>query len=517
MASLWCRGSLWALVAIFFAECVSGQITFSKAYEFGDLTLCQSVQEIEGGFLLSAYSLNVPGWIRKLSLARLDETGDTLSVNAYGNKNEQYRFYHAQGVTPNGVLLDNSTWVTAWVKEVNGMEKTCLVWSDLNGDTLFTRTFTSPHEAQVNYYRPIYLDADADGNIYVSSRVRPSEFNADLYILKIASDGETIWIYNPQTPENELHRSLRADGEGVVIHDISSNPNQWKLRKRFSPTEVDWVINVNNTFDYSSAKEFILEEDGVVYSGVYPLSTQVLPAAVKINYDGGLVWFFGASGVFNWTLNNHCGQIEKTQDGGYLLGAEEQIYNPPNPEINGSFNDYVRLIKLDANGNHQWDRYYHYIVSTQETHQLADLRATSDGGYVFCGHVTDSDFESIGSNVAIQWGWVVKVDACGCLVPGCDPECIYPGVEESTAEAKQQYFLCGPNPATDFLNVYMREAPEGALIFIHDMAGRELSRFSAGRSGVTHMVSTRQWARGAVVVSLSAEGRILQSEKVVVE
>jgi hypothetical protein len=520
MGSLWCRGRLWILVAILFPLFTFGQITFNKAYQFGDLTLCQSVQEIEGGYLLSAFSFYMPEGALKLDLGRCDEFGEIVSLMTYGSFSEQYRLYSYSGLVANGKLLNDSTWVTTWVKLVNGTEKTCIVWSDLNGDTLFTRTFSSPHESQVNYFRPTHMDIGNDGNVYVSTRVRQSDLNSDIYVLKLSSNGDVIWIYNPQTPENELARSLRVDGDGVIIHDINNNPNQWTLRKRFSPTEVDWVTNVNNTTDYSTPREFIVEEDGVVFCAVYPVNSHVLPAAVKINFSGGLVWFFGATGEFNWFSNNQCGQIEKTQDGGYLLGAEEMIYNPPNPEINGSFNDYVRLIKLDANGNHQWDRYYHYIVSINETHQLADLRATSDGGYVFCGHMVDMDLENNGNNGSvIQWGWVVKVDACGCLVPGCDPDCIYPGVEEATTEEKEKptYFVCGPNPAGDFLNIYMREVPEGATMFIHDMAGKELSRFAAGRAGVTHMASLRGWSAGVYVVSLEMGGEVLQSLKVVKE
>jgi hypothetical protein len=507
-----CWLNIWLFLSTSFAF---GQSTFNKVYEIGLNTLPCAIWELPMGYKTAGWATDSVG--RVIFFTNHDSEGNMTSVEKYPDDNEVWS-------TTGDVecLLFDDLYISGWTSFGN---PSCalLFWTTSTGDTLQTRRYYSPYISlggeYADWMRPTSIDSDPEGNIYMTSQVYHPTNHNDFIIYKLTQWGDVVWTYPVSQPGSQFCYDVKAVEDGVIV--AAAPPGNYKpLMKLTSDGELDWIIQTNPNFNFitSPMKEIVPVADGVVAVCEYYTEGYLqVPLIYKVNWSGQVVWSIPMEGTPMYLQK--CEHLVKSPNGGFLAAAWQYEEAPENPEVNGEYNRNAWLIKVSDDGQVEWERFYHFIESHQDNHRVYDLKATSDGGYIFCGDAIDLDIENNGNNGSvIQWGWVVKVDACGCLVPGCDPDCIYPGVEESAKPSdKPQYFVCGPNPAADFLNIYVRQTPEGATLRIHDLAGKEISRFPAGHAGLTHMASVRGWSAGVYAVSLEMGGEVLQSLKVVKE
>ena len=122
------------------------------------------------------------------------------------------------------------------------------------------------------------------------------------------------------------------------------------------------------------------------------------------------------SGEINWTktyggdLNDEAKSIITTPDGGYAIaGSSESL----NGDLNGSNQsgtyDYW-LMKLDANGNMEWNKTY----GGSGDDQAEEVISTPDGGYLISGFSKSNDGDISGNN-GFYDHWLVKTDTSGNL------------------------------------------------------------------------------------------------------
>jgi hypothetical protein len=128
---------------------------------------------------------------------------------------------------------------------------------------------------------------------------------------------------------------------------------------------------------------------------------------VKLDADGNRQWdqIYGGSG------DDQLQSLQQTKDDGYILGGFSNSGVSGN-KTNAGFGyvDYW-VVKLDSSGNKQWDK--SFGGSGQDG--IFSLQQTSDGGYILGGY-SDSDVLS-GNKTSAGYGaydyWVVKLDANG--------------------------------------------------------------------------------------------------------
>lgn len=142
---------------------------------------------------------------------------------------------------------------------------------------------------------------------------------------------------------------------------------------------------------------------------------------VKLNAQGVKQWDRTYGGSQGETLS--C--MQQTADGGYILGgssASPVSYDKTQPLVssaNGAYALDYWIIKVDAQGNKQWDRSFGTTCSAW----LKSLRQTRDGGYVLGGYTSSMFCRALPAtgppSDQSQSGrggddyWVVKVDAQG--------------------------------------------------------------------------------------------------------
>lgn len=190
----------------------------------------------------------------------------------------------------------------------------------------------------------------------------------------------------------------------VVKLDASGN-KQWD--KSFGGTGFDGI----NALQQTSDGGYVL--GGISFSDVSGNKTSVNHGAgdywiVKLDATGNKLWEKSYGGSSNEVLH----AMQRTSDGGYILGGisfSGVSGNKTSPSQGAG--DYW-VLKIDANGNKQWEKSY----GGNDSDELHDLIQTSDGGYVLGG---SSRSGASGNKTSANHGtstsdyWVLKLDSNG--------------------------------------------------------------------------------------------------------
>ncbi len=133
---------------------------------------------------------------------------------------------------------------------------------------------------------------------------------------------------------------------------------------------------------------------------------------VKIDKNGEKVWdkSYGGSSY------EYARTMVKCADGGFLIGGESASpQNGDKSQPNHAFPNGVPspdfwIVKIDADGNKQWDRRY----GGNGFDYLHQLIQTRDGGYLLAGESDSNDGGEKTENLRnVRDAWVVKIDAGG--------------------------------------------------------------------------------------------------------
>jgi hypothetical protein len=496
----------------------SCQTTFNHAYEFGFHTLLTNIIETDAGFIGGGYTYDTSGTSYKGYLTLFDNYGNLDYLNTLEDSSQ----YFSIGQDVNSILND-SVIVMAALTFTDTIEFCKLFWLNHTGDTLFTRNYTSPYlgnDEETDWMRPTSIDVDSQHNIYVSCQLFwPSETSNDFMIMKLNAQGDSLWSYLVNEEGSEYCFDIEALDDGVIIAggSLNNQSSQTFIKLDGDGNELsEWTFNVTENFEsVGNPREIVLETDGIVVACEHSQdATQYrLPAIIKTDFDGNILWYQYLTGSEMGNAHQYCYHIVKSDDGGYLAAAWQYEENPSDPEVNGDYNWNAWLIKVSHEGVLEWERFYHFVESTEDKHRVYDLKATSDGGYIFCGDAIDEDAETNGQ--VTQQGWLVKVDACGCLVPGCDVECTI-GVNETENDARK-YFIYGPNPASQYLNVYFFEGIPDAIVSIYDLNGKRLDSFIPRQGKTTFMLNIESYTSGTYILSCEKDGLLLQSERITIQ
>ena len=217
---------------------------------------------------------------------------------------------------------------------------------------------------------------DASGDLVWSRVYSSSTRSTSFEDVKQTSDGGYVAV-GVFDDENADHGAvvLKVDGSGIV---------QWQTLLGPAGRTHALLESVEATAD-----------GGAVAAGRYYTTSSDLRfgvLAVRLDANGNLRW---QRGFNNFDVSGNAigseivGSIIATADGGYLVAG-----NWGNPSLSSDYRQGQLLLKLDANGNSQWQKAYSeglacfsYIGTscspigglTYSVHQLAD------GGYVLAG------------------------------------------------------------------------------------------------------------------------------------
>lgn len=481
------------------------------------------------------YMQNVDSFELTTEARARDLTGEL--VNSIQYQNADWFWDPAQDCNS---TLNDSTFVLGIIKTEtdNDTVFNSILFINEAGDTIQTWDYVSPYftQGQIPTYHhvPAAITIDSSGeNIFIVSRVidyPPIQNN--FIIRKINFEGEVLWTYiNPINPNyygcsaivhegNTLWALVAGWGNNSYNKIIKINSDSGELE--------DEVVLQSNPNDLYYAEELFVDSEGFVISCLTSdAESNTIPAIYKMDYSGNIIWQSQPDGEYAFDQkNNH---LVQSSDGGFVSCGEKYDEEPswlyPNDPAMNNTMKRIWLWKVDADGNFLWQRFYAYydFDYSEEYFHLTniahDMKATPDGGFIMAGEASASCTNYPTCDEFTQQGWLLKVDGCGCLVPGCDPGCIV-RIEEIAAEDEIKYFRFGPNPVSDILNLYIPSLsiPMSELNFsLYDNLGRKVNDFQFKYDDTTYMIDASNLASGEYILSLSQNGKTLQSEVMIVQ
>ncbi|MBZ0207801.1 MAG: T9SS type A sorting domain-containing protein [Flavobacteriales bacterium] len=253
---------------------------------------------------------------------------------------------------------------------------------------------------------PMTLDVDDQGNMYLGGKSRDIG-NGKGYLLKIDSMGDELWhAYQPKPKGNWW-------GVKHVFGDKLLCMGEWQ--------------------------SYILPPPGEPYDNTMYLA--------MYSDDGTLQWqYSGLKGKpTSYTKAFFTDGYQDSDSTFIVCGPIQQL----------AWNRAV-IYRFTADGDSLWRRdYAHFgnVVNPTAFPEIPwDIEPTSDGGMVLTGETWNGDTVPPYSDVNM---WLLKLDAEGCLVPGCQ----YVGINE-IAYGLEHALRAWPNPGTGRINLAL-DLPEG--------------------------------------------------------
>ena len=253
---------------------------------------------------------------------------------------------------------------------------------DATGKLLWSRVYSSgtgDHESTI-----VQIGQTSDGGFVAVGSFRDADSNLGAWILKLDGQGSVQW-----------QRKLGPGGpSGVGRMHVYFNAVQ--------PTADGGYVAAGEFYSYARRPE---GDTGVL--------------AVKLDANGNVTWqrgFNSFDGNGAPTASEHALSIIQTSEGGYLVGGNWNSTTGPGTCCRGAL-----LLKLDANGNSEWQKahsagVYCFFNDYNTTcyalgADVYSVHQTADGGYLLAG---SGDLKLQDSAPLVPW--LAKADASGNLL-----------------------------------------------------------------------------------------------------
>jgi len=261
------------------------------------------------------------------------------------------------------------------------------------------------------------------------NKTSPNYGNDDFWVVKLDANGNEQWDRSFGGFDDDDLRSLSQTSDGgYILGGTSSSGVSGNKTSPYYGNSDFWVVKLDPSGNKQWDRAFGGERDAVLYSlsqtsddgyilggesesGVWRNKTSPYYGnsdfwVVKLDANGNKQW----DRSFGGTDEDDLYGLSQTSDGGFILGGESWSGvsgNKTSP--NYGWADFW-VVKLDPSGNKQWDRSFGGF----STDGLYSLSQTSDGGYILGG---DSMSGVSGNKTSPNYGWdnfwVVKLDANG--------------------------------------------------------------------------------------------------------
>ena len=205
----------------------------------------------------------------------------------------------------------------------------------------------------------------ADGGYILAGYETNGISDIDYWIVKLNSNADIEWekTYGGSNTDKATSIQQTIDGGYIVAGLTFSNDG-----------------NVTNNKGYSDA--WIL----------------------KLTTNGSIEW----EKTYGGSADDYLSSIKQTTDGGYILAGRSDSNNGNIPNNQGNTDAWV--IKIAANGNLEWSKTF----GGSNTDWLNDTQQTTNGEYLFVGGTRSNDGDITNNQGITDW-WVIKLQANGNL------------------------------------------------------------------------------------------------------
>ncbi|MEO5569604.1 MAG: T9SS type A sorting domain-containing protein [Bacteroidia bacterium] len=347
----------------------NGDLIWTKTFGGTDTDIGNSVQQTtDGGFIIGGTTYSFGAGYADFYLIKTNVNGSLIWSRTFGGGDDEYGNF-VQQTSDGGFIMTGLTQSFG----VNNFS-TYLIKTDVNGDSLWTRTFSG-----TGVQAGFCVRQTTDGGYIVTGESQnPVLIYYDVYLAKTDGNGDLLWtkIFGGNTNDAGYSVQQTTDG-GYIIAGYTSNfgagiYNVYLIRtdangdslwtKTFGGAVDDQAYSVRQTMDGG----FIITGHTSSFGGG-PSSVYL----IKTDTNGNCLWSrtFGGPGA------DYGSSVEQTADGGYIIAGQTPNFGA------GSLDMY--LIKTDSLGHsgcHQGNAAT--IVTTPATQVVNPLTTVFSGGNV---------------------------------------------------------------------------------------------------------------------------------------
>lgn len=346
-----------------------------------------------------------------------------------------------------------------------------------------------------------------DGWLLVEFFKNPDRNRIEARILRLNNLGEIVWErFYKDSVYSFRPRTLTADSTGFFLGGGKGNLD-YKLQDYFEQTvivkynksgEFQWKFESQP--DWTMAESIIVLEGGELIVG----AKRGIPFEININTDG-----FNIQNLIFKLNSNHDLEWSRLMRNEYLHGFNnlEKVLDSGDGivycghQIDETVGFLGVLGKVSYTGDSLWMREFSYESDTVVTYEqmLYDIERTPDGGFITVGSSMDN------TPPQYQYGWILKVDEFGCLIPGCQLST----TKNISGETEFDLSIF-PNPTSEYLNFLVKDPNLVQLSYrIITTEGKVVSTNETIKPNVTYIVPVHSWLPGTYHLQIFSKGKLL--------
>jgi hypothetical protein len=381
-----------------------------------------------------------------------------------------------------------------------------------SGDTLWSKTYQDAAKKKATK-----IISNKNGGFLIQGYGSTGQYLQHVWIMKTDSLGIKQWdkIIEIGSPQY-IGEDFAVLPNGDLAFGYRNSPVQ-DYQETLALTRTDSLGNVLWT------KEYQTNEDD--YCNAY--MTPLLNGGFVLGYcdpdwDVGdiLVHLFGTDSLGNleweYVFPKRSPRLRRliTASNGDIIGCGIQKIEE------GVTGDYGFIFRMTQEGELLWKRAYQpeQPVPIDIFSELNDVIETPDGGIAAIGTMIDSLPDSSSWSLDV---WLLKVDADGCLTPGCTDSIVTATVERRGGvlhSGRQVFFRLWPNPVSGEAQVaFYQPAPQGARLRVFNAQGMPVAQQDVPPGSTAARMDFSGLPPGLYLVQYLRQGRVLQVEKVVRE
>jgi hypothetical protein len=226
-----------------------GDTLWTKTYGGTDdeegFSVCQTS---DGGYIVTGHTKSFGAGGSDVYLVKTDSVGDTLWTKTYGGTEDEHGRSVCQTSDGGYIVSGNTNSFGAWLWDAY------LVKTNANGDTLWTKTYGVIGGPSRDLGYSVCQTSD-NGYIVTGSTMNWSIVGADVWLLKIDSNGDSLWTrtYGGTDADGGFSVCQTSDGGYIVAGYTMSvgagSSDVWLLR--LGPEDIRATVEfLPDTFDY---------------------------------------------------------------------------------------------------------------------------------------------------------------------------------------------------------------------------------------------------------------------------
>ncbi len=367
------------------------QIRFQKTFGGSNNDQGYSVQQTtDGGYIIAGITNSFGHGNYDVYLIKTNADGDTLWTKTIGGSNADDA-YSVQQTSDDGYIIagdtkssgagdydvylikTNENGATQWTKTFggiysdwsssvqqtndngyvvvgttssfgNGNGSVYLIKTNINGDTLWTRTIWQGYRTIGNS-----VQQTSDNGYVIAGSMRTGAGSIDkVYLIKTNSSGDTLWTKTFGWGQGTAYTVQQTNDGGYIIGGDLDNfdgqsYNVYLVKTNSNGEELWSKTYGGNDYDYGGSAQQTTDGGYVIVGNTSAFGAGLYDIyLVKTNSNGDTLW----TKTFGGTDQEYGSSVQQTTDGGYVITGDTRSSFEG---INGGSSD-VYLIKTDANG-----------------------------------------------------------------------------------------------------------------------------------------------------------------------